>query len=82
VGNRLFVENAVSWLVDRPALVSVPKRRSFPAGLNVTEESLSDVLLYVMVYMPLTAALMAAFVLVRRRKAPEDPPPGEENASA
>ncbi|HEU5072803.1 MAG TPA: GldG family protein, partial [Polyangiaceae bacterium] len=49
LGNRLFVENAVSWLVDRPALVSVPKRRSFPAGLSVTEESLSDVLLYVMV---------------------------------
>ncbi len=81
VGNRLFVENAVSWLVDRPALVSVPKRRSFPAGLNVTEESLSDVLLYVMVYMPLTAALMAAFVLYRRRKAPEDPPAGEANGS-
>lgn len=82
VGNRLFVENAVSWLVDRPALVSVPKRRSFPAGLNVTEESLSDVLLYVMVYMPVTAALMAAFVLVRRRKAPEEPVTGEEDGAA
>jgi len=71
LGNRLFVENAVAWLVDRPALVSVPKRRSFPAGLSVTEESLSDVLLYVMVYMPLTAALMGAFVIFRRRKPPE-----------
>lgn len=71
LGNRLFVENAVAWLVDRPALVSVPKRRSFPAGLSVTEESLSDVLLYVMVYMPLTGALMGAFVIFRRRKPPE-----------
>jgi hypothetical protein len=80
LGNRLFVENAVSWLVDRPALVSVPKRRSFPAGLSVTEESLSDVLLYVMVYMPLTAALMGAFVIFRRRKTPETATPSEPRA--
>src|SRR5690606_26785907 len=46
VGNRLFIENAVAWLMARPALVSIPKRRSFPAGLSLTEESLSDVLLY------------------------------------
>jgi len=79
IGNSLFIENAVSWLVDRPALVSVPKRRSFPAGLSVTEESLSDVLLYVMVYMPITAALMGAFVLYRRRKAPDDAALGEKS---
>lgn len=82
LGNRLFVENAVSWLVDRPALVSVPKRRSFPAGLNVTEESLEDVLLYVMVYMPLTAALMGAFVLFRRRKTVDAATTGEESGAA
>ncbi len=68
IGNRLFVENAVSWLCARPALVSVPKRRSFPAGLNLTEQSQSDVLWYVMVYMPLTAAFMGSFVLFRRRR--------------
>ena len=68
VGNRLFVENAVAWLCARPALVSVPKRRSFPAGLSLTEQSQSDVLWYVMVYMPLTAAFMGSFVLFRRRR--------------
>ncbi len=68
IGDRLFVENAFSWLTARPALVSVPKQRSFPAGLSLTEDSLTDVLTYVMLYMPLTAAFMGGFVLVRRRK--------------
>lgn len=82
LGDRLFVESAIAWLVDRPALVSVPKRRSYPAGLSVTEDSLSSVLLYVMVYMPLTAALMGAFVLFRRRKVTRDDPPENAEGSA
>jgi hypothetical protein len=66
-GARLFTENAISWLADRPALVSVPEREGFTAGLTLTEDSLGDVESYVLLYMPLTAALTGLFILLRRR---------------
>lgn len=66
-GGRLLVENAVSWLGERPALVSVPEKNPHDLGLALSEESLGEVLRYVLVYMPGTAALLGIFVLVRRR---------------
>lgn len=69
LGDRLFVESAVSWLAARPALVSVPEKPAHEIGLGLTEESLGDVFRYVMIYMPLAAALLGGFVLFRRRQA-------------
>lgn len=66
-GNRLFAENAVSWLAARPALVSVPEKPDQEIGLALTEESLGEVLRYVLIYMPGSAALLGAFILLRRR---------------
>jgi hypothetical protein len=66
-GTRLFTENALAWLADRPALVSVPERPRFPAGLSLTEESLGEVQRYVLLYMPVTAALAGLFLVLRRR---------------
>ena len=70
-GNRVFVENLFSWILDRPALVSVPERPPLQTGLNLTEESLSALLKYVLLYMPATAALSGLFVIMRRRRAEE-----------
>ncbi|MFO0569727.1 MAG: GldG family protein [Polyangiaceae bacterium] len=67
LGNRLFLESAVSWLAARPTLVSVPEKQSFDAGLALTEESLGEVLRYVLVYMPISAGAIGAFVMLRRR---------------
>lgn len=66
-GNRLFVENALAWLAARPTLVSVPEKPPREIGLSLSQESLGEVLRYVMIYMPVTAALLGAFVLLRRR---------------
>jgi hypothetical protein len=66
-GNRILVENAVSWLAARPALVSVPEKAEQEIGLALTEESLGEVMRYVVIYMPLSAAILGAFVIVRRR---------------
>lgn len=66
-GTRLFVENAVSWLAARPALVSVPEKPEVEIGLALTEESLGEVLRYVVITMPLSAALLGVFVVWRRR---------------
>lgn len=66
-GNRIFLENAVSWLAARPALVSVPEKAEHEIGLALTEESLGEVMRYVIIYMPGSAALLGLFVILRRR---------------
>jgi len=66
-GDRLLMENAISWLAARPALVSVPEKPPHELGLALSEESLSEVLRYVLIYMPLSAALVGVFVMLRRR---------------
>lgn len=69
LGDALFMESALSWLSARPTLVSVPEKASHDAGLSLSEESLSDVRWYVLVYMPLTALALGGFVMLRRRRA-------------
>lgn len=67
VGNRLLVENALAWAAVRPAIVNVPEKPARSVGLALTEESLSEVLHYVLVYMPGAAALIGGLILYRRR---------------
>ncbi len=70
LGDRLLVENALAWVAARPAIVSVPEKAPRAVGLSLTEESMGEILRYVIVYMPTTAAL-AGFVLLFRRRAQE-----------
>ncbi len=67
LGTRLFVENSLAYLTERAALVSVPEKPAHAVGLNLTEESLAEVLRYVLLYMPGTALLLGLFVMLRRR---------------
>lgn len=67
LGNRLFVENALSWLAARPSLVSVPEKAAHDVGLNLTQDSLESVFRYVLFFMPGAAALLGIFVMLRRR---------------
>lgn len=67
VGDRLLVENAIAWAAARPPIVSVPEKPAREVGLALTEESLGQVLRYVLIYMPGSALLVGAFVLLRRR---------------
>jgi hypothetical protein len=68
-GTRRFVESAVSWLASRPTLVSVPDKPGREVELRFTEESLAEVVRYVLVYMPGTALALGALILYRRRSA-------------
>ena len=67
LGTRMFMESALSWLAARPAIISVPEKASHDVGLNLTEESLGEVLRYVLIYMPGASALIGGFILFRRR---------------
>jgi len=66
-GNQRLIENAVSWLAARPSMLSVPQKAEREVGLSLSEESLTGVQRYVLLYMPGAAALLGAFVLLRRR---------------
>lgn len=67
-GNRTFVEQALAWIASRPLAHAVPDQEQLPAGLALTEESLTDVLSYVLLYMPGTAFFLGVWVLWRRRQ--------------
>jgi hypothetical protein len=67
LGDRHFMESTMSWLAARPAIVSVPEKASHAVGLSLTEESLGQVLRYVLIYMPATAALLGGIIVYRRR---------------
>ncbi|MEJ1960351.1 MAG: GldG family protein [Gammaproteobacteria bacterium] len=66
-GDRLFSENALSWLSSRPALISVPEKTEHEVGLSLSEGTLAEVQRYVLIYMPGCAAALGVFVLLRRR---------------
>jgi hypothetical protein len=66
-GAALFTESAISWLASKPAILDVPARPSVAAGIRITDESRSEVRRYVLVFMPLAAALLGIAVALRRR---------------
>jgi hypothetical protein len=66
-GAAFFVGNAISWLTAHPAILDVPDKPSVAAGLRITDESRDQVRLYVLVYMPLAAALLGLAVALWRR---------------
>ena len=66
-GTAIFVESAITWLAARPAMLDIPQKPSVMTGLRVSEESVTEIFRYVVVYMPLAAALLGAAVFLRRR---------------
>jgi hypothetical protein len=66
-GAALFTESAISWLASKPAILDVPERPSVAAGIRISDESRDEVKRYVLVFMPLAAALLGISVGLRRR---------------
>jgi hypothetical protein len=66
-GNQRLIENAISWAAARPSMLNVPEKPEREIGLSLSEDSISEVRRYVLLYMPVSAGLIAAFVLLRRR---------------
>ena len=66
-GTSAFIESSISWLVAKPALVSVPKKPTVTAGLRVSEDDLKRLGLYTVLCMPLASALFGVAVYLRRK---------------
>jgi ABC-type uncharacterized transport system len=86
-GGSLFVGSAVGWLAARPLLLDIPDKPTYTAGLHVSDAWLGSTFRYVVVYIPLAAALLGIAVHLRRRgterrDAPSPPAPAEEPKAA
>jgi hypothetical protein len=66
-GAALFVESALSWLSSQPVIVDVPAKGELAAGIRISDEGRAEVRRYVLVYVPLAAALLGLAVALRRR---------------
>lgn len=66
-GNAVLVGNIISWIAARPPILDVPPKQTIAASLHITEESMGEVLRYVLLFMPGAAILMAIAVWMRRR---------------
>jgi ABC-type uncharacterized transport system len=65
-GTAFLVENAISWLSARPVVVDVPDRAEVTAAMPISEGDRAYVRLYVVLLMPLAAALLGAAVWLWR----------------
>jgi hypothetical protein len=81
-GAALFTESAISWLASKPVILDVQAKASVAAGIRITEESRAEVQRYVLLYMPLAAALLGIAVALRRRGTegqPREAKPGKDD---
>ena len=57
----------VSWLTARPPILDLPPKPSVQIAMHLTEDDLSAIGRYVLLYMPLATALIGGAVWMRRR---------------
>lgn len=73
-GAALLVESAISWLASKPQVLDVPERNAVAAGLRLTADDRSEVLRYVLVFMPAMTALLGIGIGLLRRSSEGKPP--------
>jgi hypothetical protein len=66
-GAAFLVENSISWLASKPAVLDVPEKPSVASAIRITDESRSEIWRYVLLYMPVSTALLGLAVGLRRR---------------
>ena len=66
-GSVYLVEGAISWLASKPEILDVPDKPAISAGIRIDEASRNEVRRYVLILMPLAAALLGLAVALRRR---------------
>ncbi len=66
-GAAFLVENAISWLASKPAVLDVPDKPTVAAGIRITEDSRAEVRRYVLVFMPLASGLLGLAIALWRR---------------
>jgi len=66
-GAAYLVENAISWLSSKPVVLDVPDKPAVASAIRITDESRAEIWRYVLLYMPISTALLGLAVGLRRR---------------
>lgn len=66
-GTAIFVESAIAWLSSSPTPVDIPKKPAMAASLRLSEDSLTSIFRYVVIFIPLASALVGVAIQLRRR---------------
>ncbi len=66
-GAALLVENSLAWMASKPQVLDIPARPTVSAGMRINDEARAEVRRYVLIFMPLAAALLGLAVGLRRR---------------
>ena len=66
-GAGLFVESSISWLVDEPLALDLPRKAAKPVGHEIREDLLSSVFWKVLVFVPCAVMLLGIGVGLLRR---------------
>jgi hypothetical protein len=66
-GAAFLVENAISWLASKPVVLDVPAKASVVSAIHISDESRSEIWRYVLLYMPMSSALLGVAIGLRRR---------------
>ena len=66
-GNAVLAGNIISWVAAHQPIVDVPAKITPAATLRLSESSLSEIVRYVLLYMPGAALLLSIAMYMRRR---------------
>lgn len=66
-GTAIFIESALAWLASSPTPIDIPKKPAMTAGLRLSEESLTSIFRYVVIFIPLASVLVGVAIHLRRR---------------
>lgn len=66
-GTAIFVESAIAWLGSSPTPIDIPKKPAMAASLRLSEDSLTSIFRYVVIFIPLASALVGIAIQLRRR---------------
>lgn len=66
-GTAIFVESSIAWLSSSPIPVDIPKKPAMAASLRLSEDSLTSIFRYVVIFIPLASALVGIAIQLRRR---------------
>jgi hypothetical protein len=66
-GTAIFVESAIAWLASTPTPIDIPKKPAMTAGLRLSEEALTSIFRYVVIFVPLASVLVGVAIQLRRR---------------
>ncbi len=70
-GTSRFVESSISWIAAHRAFLDIPEKPASAIGVRLTQDSLDQILRYVVLVMPFTAAFFGMLVYLARRRAPK-----------